>query len=109
MKPVKVSEVDLVFGWNVSKLIPPMEQIPVEFVSVSDHNRNEWVKMVNDWFFKGLKNVEWKPKEGVETTEAIRHVTAIMRSFEPTHEHKVAGCAYLLSEFFEDVKYELAE
>lgn len=107
MKPVKVSKVDLAFGGDISKLLPPMEDIPKEFVS--RNNQNKWVKMVNDWFFHGLSNVNWVPKEGIDAKEAVEHISAVMRSFQPSHEHKEAGCAYLLSEFFEDVTYELAK
>jgi hypothetical protein len=32
-----------------------------------------------------------------------------MSSWEPKHEHKEAGCAYLLSEFFDDVNYKKAK
>lgn len=101
----EVTGLDLVFGGDMKKLLPPMSEIPEEFKK----GHSKWNKVVSDWFFYGLKNADWKPKEGIDATKAIRHVSAIMRSFEPQHEHKEAGCAYLLSEFFEDVKYERAK
>lgn len=103
MKPVKVSDLELVFGGNMKKLLPPIDDIPKEF-----HEGNtKWNKVVNDWFFNGLKKCKWTPKEGIDTQEAIKHIAAIMGSFEPKHEHKIAGCAYLLSEFFENVEYTI--
>lgn len=108
MSKVTVQEVnglELAFGGDMKKLLPSYNEIPDEF----KNDRNKWVKVVSDWFFYGLKNAQWKPKEGIDTQKALRHVKAIMGSWEPNHEHKEAGCAYLLSEFFEDVKYEKAK
>ena len=47
-----------------------------------------------------------KPKEGVDTKKALRHVKAVLGSWEPKHEHKEAGVAFLLNEWFDDVTYE---
>ncbi|RKN75023.1 hypothetical protein [Paenibacillus ginsengarvi] len=101
----EVTDLNLAFGGDMKKLLPPYNEIPQEFRS----ERSKWNKVVSDWFYYGLKNAEWNPKEGVETQKALRHVKAIMGSWEPKHEHKEAGCAYLLSEFFHDVKYERAK
>jgi hypothetical protein len=101
----EVTDLDLTFGGNMKKLLPDYSIIPDEF----KHGRNKWCKVVGDWYFYGMKNCTWKPKEGIDTQKALRHVKAVVGSWEPKHEHKVAGCAYLLSEFFEDVKYERAK
>lgn len=104
MKPIEVSDLEIAFGGDMKKLLPAWKDIPEEF----KNERTKWNKVVSDWFFHGLKNCIWKPKEGIEADKALRHVQAIMSSFEPKHEHKEAGCAYLLSLFFDDVKYEKA-
>lgn len=83
-------------------LIPLMEDIPEEFKV----GNTKWNIISNDWFFNGLKNVQFLPKDGVDPEDAIRHISAIMSSFKPSHQHKEAACAYLISNFFEDVKYE---
>lgn len=90
------------FPANVRDLLPKWEDIPDEFKSFS----GKWQDVVTAWFFSGVQNCQWKPREGVDTQAALLHVGACMGSFEPKHEHKEAGCAYLLSEFFEDVTYE---
>jgi hypothetical protein len=41
----------------------------------------------------------------MEAQAAMRHVQYCMRSFEPKHEHKEAGCAYLLSLWFDDIEW----
>jgi hypothetical protein len=97
-----VSGIDLCFGGDMKKLLPAWKDIPDEF---KDGN-SKWNKVVSDWFFRGLKNVKWTPKPGINSSKAVAHINAIMSSFEPKHEHKEAGCAYLLSEFFDDVTYE---
>jgi hypothetical protein len=48
---------------------------------------------------------EIKPKEGVDVDKALRHIQAIMRSYQPKHEHKEAAVAYLLSQWFDDVTW----
>jgi hypothetical protein len=58
-------------------------------------------------FFKGLSQEdinELIPKEGIDKIKALKAITSILRSFEPKHEHKEAGAAFLLSEWFEEPK-----
>ncbi|MCA1064358.1 hypothetical protein QTG56_22320 (plasmid) [Rossellomorea sp. AcN35-11] len=105
LKPIYVNDVEIAFGGNMVKLLPTMEEIPSEYKNGS----SKWNKVVGDWFFCGLKNCKWEAREGVETKDALNHIKAIMSSFDPKHEHKEAGCAYLLSCFFHDVSYEKAK
>lgn len=62
--------------------------------------------MITAWFHCGLKKLEVVPKEGIDPQKALGHITAIMRSFEPEHGHKEAGCAYLCSLWFEEADWE---
>ncbi|MDR6884875.1 hypothetical protein [Bacillus sp. 3255] len=103
--PVDVNGLSIAFGGDMSKLLPAMSDIPKEF----KEGRTKWNDLVGTWFYRGLKNTQFKPKDGIDKNKALRHVKAIMGSWEPKHEHKEAGCAYLLSEFFEDVTYEPAK
>ena len=103
MKPKKVDRLDITFGatgQDLKKLMIPYEDIPDEF---TNHN-NKFVKIVNKWFFDGLRDFEAIPKEDIDVENALRHLRAIMASFEPKHEHKTACIAYLLSEWFEDIR-----
>ncbi len=82
------------------ELLPPMKDIPKKFHNMS----NKWVRIVSRWFFSGLpKGTEFIPKPGVDKEKALRMLKTCLGSFEPKHEHKEAGVAYMLSEFFEDV------
>lgn len=96
-----VSELDVAFG-NVSWL-PKMKDIPEEF---KEHNlRNKYCAFISKWFFIGLTKEDFEtliPKISREDIpKALAAISACMKSFEPKHEHKEAGCAYMLSEWFE--------
>lgn len=88
-----ITELDAVFGpSNLSDFLPAMRDIPREFWNDS----NKWASLVQSWFFNGIK--EWPiAKEGINFKMAVAHIRSILVSFEPKHEHKIAGCAYLAS------------
>ena len=89
----------MIFGCNLVNLIPPYEDIPEEFKK----HYHPWCKWQTEWFFKGLlKDRIPKAKEGIDKKLAIRHLQTIQGSYEPQHEHKQAGVAYLASLWFED-------
>lgn len=103
-EPMEVSDVFLVFPASVRHMMPEYKEIPEEF---RNWNRpNKWGKLVATWFFRGLKNVQYKPKQGIDQKKALRHIKAIMGSNAPKHEHKEAAVAYLLSQWFDDITYE---
>lgn len=92
-----VTKLDMTFGpKNLSEFLPPMQDIPKEF----DNWNNPWSKLVSEWFFRGLKQIP-KAKDGIDQNKALAHIGTILGSFEPKHEHKTAGCAYLMSLWFE--------
>lgn len=90
--PHEVDDAALAFGGNVRTLLPPMDVIPEEFHEWG----NPWVALMSEWFFKGLpKRPQFKP--GIDPEKAMRHLRTCLASWEPKHEHKEAGVAYLLS------------
>lgn len=98
----EVDGLDMVFGGQRAlEIMPKMKDIPENFP-----NRKKWEKVMSDWFFKGMKNAKWLPKEGVQTNKALAAIVTVMRSFAPKHEHKEAAVAFMLSEWFDDVTYE---
>lgn len=98
----EVSDLDIAFPAEVMHLLPPYEAIPEQFHSLGD----PWHRFASDWFVYGLKEVLIEPREGIDTSKALRHLRAIMGSFQPKHEHKIAGCAYLCDLWFKDIAYE---
>lgn len=100
IRPIEVSDVELAFGGNVVRLLPSYDEIPDEYKSAT----NEYNMFVSAWFFQGVGKLEVSPRDGVNLSLAIRHIAAILRSFEPKHEHKIAGAAYLASVFLKRYK-----
>ena len=101
----EVDALDTIWSTRGLEIMPPMDHIPKEF----KHDGNKWVRVVHDWFFFGMKKCKWTPKAGVDTGKALAAISACIGDFGPSHEHKTAGCAYLLSEWFEDVAYQRAK
>ena len=100
--PIPVSDVDIAFGGKAMEILPPVSAIPDEFYSYT----NKWNCFVSDWFFGGLKRYP-VPREGVDFKLALRNLACVIGSFEPKHEHKEAGAAYLASLWFSSPDGEL--
>lgn len=100
-EPKEVDEATLAFPANViGELLPEESEIPDEFWEVNASN--EWVDIADHWFARGLEGFGFVPKDGVDPELAFRQLGACMRSYQPKHEHKIAGVAWLLSLMFED-------
>lgn len=97
-----LTKLDMVFGGNMKELLPPYDSIPKEFKDWNNENNEPWGRLAADWFYYGLKSFEATPKEGVDKGKALTHIGAILASFDPKHEHKMAGAAYLLSQWFDE-------
>jgi hypothetical protein len=93
----KVTKADIGLG-NIEHL-PSWDSIPDGFKDFS----NKYNMFVNMWFFNGMSEVKYEsliPKDGVDKNDAMAAIMSILASYEPKHEHKSAGAAYLLSEWF---------
>lgn len=102
MMPAAIDNVTMAFPTDVvGQLMPPMSEIPEKFRVF--FSREPWTMLASKWFFSGLKGAEFTPAEGIDEKLALRHLIAILRSFEPKHEHKQAAVAYLLSQWFAKV------
>ena len=102
MKIVEISDLDLAFGVIANQILPKYENIPDKF----KRGNTKWNRLFNDWFFSGLTELKLVPKDGVDKNKALRMIKCCMGSFEPKHEHKEAGVAYMLSGFFKDCSYK---
>jgi hypothetical protein len=102
-KPVAVSDALTVFPAGVRHLMPAWDKIPDEFKD--RHSQGEWNKVVSAWFFRGLpEDVEFDLKDGIDGDAMMRHLGAVMGSFQPKHEHKEAAVAFLLSQWCNSIK-----
>lgn len=88
-------------GRDVYHLMPAYEDIPDEF---RKNRENPFAKLQRQWFFKGINTRVFVAKPGIDKSLALTHLSAIQNSFEPRHEHKAAGVAYLMSLWFEEPK-----
>lgn len=84
----------------IGTLLPEFDVIPDQFKRTS----TPWCRFVSMWFAGMLPDdIGFYPKPGIDAAKAWRHISTCLRSYEPKHEHKMAGCAYLASCFFEKV------
>ena len=88
----------------VGTLLPEWDSIPDEF---KGHGRTAWNEFVDLWFTpSGLpEDAAFHGRPGIDAEKAFRHLSTCMRSFQPKHQHKMAGCAYLASCFFEKIVF----
>jgi len=96
--------------WPSIKYLPSLEEIPEKFKGFNNGIfQNE---LIEKWFFKGLKKDDIDlliPKAGVDKNNALIAIHVILISWEPSHEEKMAGAAFLLSEWFEEPKIKDAK
>src|SRR3990172_3759845 len=93
--PQEIDDVTAAFPASVAQLMPPVEKIPEEF---KFWKGTRWNELMAKWFYSGLSiSSKFYPREGIDTERALRHIRAILGSFQPKHEYKEASVAYLLS------------
>lgn len=95
--PTNLTALDRAFG-NI-KHLPPMKDIPEEY-----HNWHHPAHIAATKLFFGggkLADLGYTPREGVNVGQASVALGAILASFEPKHEHKTAGVAYLIDQWFQ--------
>lgn len=98
-RPQVIDDVLLAFPAVLGDLLPPMEIIPTQYP-----HRQEWLEFQHKWFAGTLPtDAEVEPADGVDAEAAGRHLTAIQRSFQPPHEHKIAAVAWLASRWFKRI------
>jgi hypothetical protein len=81
-------------------LLPPAIDIPDRYWM---HNCL-WNEIANHWFNHGLSHDSFIAKPGINKKDAIGQLFCAIRSNGIKHDTKIAGVAYLLSEWFEKVE-----
>lgn len=94
-----ITDVEIAFG--TTKLLPSYDEVPDEF-----KHGNDYTKLLDRLFAdQPPPDGEIVFREGFDDAYAPallnRVVRAHLRSFEPKHEHKIAGLGYLLSKVCE--------
>ena len=103
-KPIPVTAADMAFGGKCAEILPPMAEIPTEFLGHS----GAWLDWQNEWFCVGLKRYP-VAKAGIDLKLAMNNLKCVQGSYWPKHEHKQAGVAYLASLWFERPDGELIQ
>lgn len=85
-----ITDIDEVF--STTKFLPPIEQIPIEFIK--GNNYTQFVK--NLFHGTELSGGTITFKFDIEPEQAKRFIISHLSSFEPKHNHKIAGVGYLL-------------
>lgn len=108
---LKIPEID-----DAAQVFGDIRHMP-RFYELPEPFQREWsyhpfCRAVEKWFFSGAKRDGEKlvvgertftAKAGVDATKALRAIGAVLRSFQPKHEHKIAAAGYMLSEWFDEV------
>ncbi|MBA3241614.1 MAG: hypothetical protein H0T60_10360 [Acidobacteria bacterium] len=107
MEVPKVNAIDLAFG-NIDHM-PNYADLPDSF---RNWYREPHCEAISTWFALGAKPYEsgieiggerYAAREGVDRTAALAAIKAVLASWTPKHEHKIAACGYMLSQWFEKV------
>lgn len=105
MEVPTMDRVDVAFG-NI-KHMPKYDALPEQF---KDWHRNEHCEAISSWFYRGAKSSpngieldgkQYVARPGVEAGKALAAIKAVLGSFAPKHEHKIAACGFMLNEWFE--------
>ena len=94
------SDVDIAFPTKTC--LPPYDEVPDDFKGFRGRgDAKPFVEAVSSLFFNGGKLADFGLtfKPGVDQTKAGRALRVCLGSWEPKHEHKIAGAAYLLSQW----------
>jgi hypothetical protein len=109
-KPQEIDGVTLAFPASVvGTLLPERREIPEDLWRAWHHDSHEWCGPANRWFHEGIETDDFVPKEGIDAKAAWRQLGACMRSFEPSHENKIAGVAWLMSRWFDKAPLKTPE
>lgn len=103
-KPRQVEDIEVSFGIGTDGLPPYDEGCRERFLGKGDS-----IHIMTEWFYSGLSRDAWKalkPKEGIESDNALRYLSACLKSWEPKHEHKLGGTAILLETWFTERSIE---
>lgn len=105
-RPREVSDLLIAFPARVMDLMPDRVFCEEALRAMPDRGR-QWIEFQRRWFSLGLpKELVVDLHEGVDGEMAFRQLKAIQGSFEPKHEHKEAGVAYLASRWFREIAYD---
>jgi len=109
-QPHKFSDVDRAFPAHVLEHLPPWEDIPQEYKDDSNPACAVAHRWFSDRLFTGPEAKEkgfpiMITKDGIEggARAVFYHIDTILRSYQPKHEHKIAGIAMLIDQWVRSI------
>lgn len=100
--PVEVDDVTIAFPAQIMHMLPPWALVDNDEVRYS-----EWENFANHWFSLGIPaDAQFWLKDGIDGEAMVRHVRAVQGSFQPKHQHKAGGLAFLFSHWFRGVRID---
>ena len=105
-KPIPLDDIIIAFPASALSFMPEWDDIPKEFRD----GTSQWCDFAYVWFNHGLSDkYSFVPAtiDGQQLDAAMIHrqLQAIMGSFAPKHEHKIATVGYLASIWMESMIY----
>jgi len=99
----EVTDADLAFPAEaIDHFLPPYDYIPEKFKD----RMHPYRQLVETMWGGGLpEDSEWDTRDGIDGDKAFRQIRACMGSYQPSHQHKEAGVAYLIDNFFKSVRF----
>lgn len=105
-KPWGITQADLdattqkEWCFATDRCYPPADIIPPEYwVDPLSPQANLYVRIADAlWIGEQLPEAEIQINQGFTGDNMIRFLEAHLRSVEPTHEHKIAGLAYMIAQ-----------
>lgn len=96
----KIDDAGVAFG--DASVLPKFTDLPAEF---REWHREFHCDVASKLFFTGgsLADYGLKVRDGLDRGDVMRALRACLGSWEPKHEHKIAGVGYLLSQWCEKV------
>ena len=78
-------------------LCPKREEIPKQFFAL----QNPFYRFVSLWFFEGADVKSFTAKSDISYNDATRHIKALLMDRSLEHNTKIAGAAWLASQWFD--------
>jgi len=93
---LSVNDAERAFG--TTKLLPPEDEIPAVFYQAGNiYHRIAEAMWAGEPLPNGDITINEAFKDAVVFTQIQKCVMAHLTSFQPSHEHKIAGVAYMIS------------
>ena len=92
----EVTDAEIAYG--TTKALPPYDSLPKDYRD----ERKPSSAAIQRIFFNGgnLADYGFTLKEGLDSAKVHRAIRAHLTSWAPKHEHKIAGVAYLIDQWF---------